>query len=415
MNRKILIDLRNVLAKLYTDERSIRRIVDDSGIDSSKLTIDIHTENSWHSVLSEAEKHYQVEALLQTVEHEYGNNREFQAACQAYRQSQGKQETVNPHANVSAQQPKLYPKTWRQRLPAVLLGILLVGLAGGVVYWGLDGLQPDDNITPTATAAISASGSSIPTELPTVTVAAVSPSPTSMVTVATATTAPTPTATIPQPTDTPSEVASALCTFAFLVLDKQSEEPIRRATIVVFVGVRQATGATDSNGYYLAKLPCRNEQDVEAQMQVFADGYSPYDRRVFHSDETTKILLERQATPTPNVTSTATFTPIPISQLTENLTPTTQLTAIVILTPTLDYPCLAEIYSADGFKQIRRVYTGPFYDSALRNALDVGKTVEIREASKNKPIFYHIWSVEGMKQELGWIAPEDLRLSPTCP
>lgn len=81
MNPQALAALRDSLAKLYPDACSIRRIVDDSGIDSSKMTIDSHPEDSWHSVLSEAEKHYQVEALLQTVEHEYGNNREFQAAC----------------------------------------------------------------------------------------------------------------------------------------------------------------------------------------------------------------------------------------------------------------------------------------------------------------------------------------------
>lgn len=206
MNPTILADLRNVLADLYPDEPSICRLVDDAGIARQKIAFGSSAGNIWHSVLIEAEKVDRVEALLQIVKSEYGNNREFQAACQAYRQSQGKQETVNPHVNVSAHQPKIYPKTWRQRLPAVLLGILLVGLAGSGAYWRLGGLQSGGIITPTATAAMSTSAtftkvSPTSTELPTATQSAVSP------TVANATTASTSTATISPPASTPPEIA----------------------------------------------------------------------------------------------------------------------------------------------------------------------------------------------------------------
>jgi hypothetical protein len=118
-----------------------------------------------------------------------------------------------------------------------------------------------------------------------------------------------------QPTNTPTVVSSSLCSFAFLVLDEQSEEPIRRATVTVLVGIRQDTGTTDSTGYYLAHLPCSNEQDVEARVRVSDDDYSPYNRSVFLSNETTEVLLERKATFTPTATIVPkldpSLTPIP--------------------------------------------------------------------------------------------------------
>ena len=76
MNRQPLINLQKILTKLYEDERSIRRIVSDAGITSSTMYIDAHALNSWHSVLTEAEKHHQVETLLKAVENEFGNNQE---------------------------------------------------------------------------------------------------------------------------------------------------------------------------------------------------------------------------------------------------------------------------------------------------------------------------------------------------
>lgn len=402
MNPNALAALRDSLSKLYPDERSIRRIVDDSGIDSSQMTIDGHKENSWHSVLSEAKKHHQVAELLRTVEKEYGNNRDFQEACQAYRQSQGNQETVKRHANVSAQQPKIYPKPWQQRLPSVLMGILLIGLAGGGAYWMWKGLPSGGIITPTATTAISASSASEEksTEFPTATVAAISPSPTSIATVATATSAPIPTATIPPPTNTPREVASALCSFAFLVLDKQSEEPIRRATIAVFVGVRQDTGTTDSTGYYLAKLPCSNEQDVEAQVRVSADDYIPYNTSVFLGNETTEVLLERK------VMSTITIT-IP-SMSTLVLQPTVTMTLAPL--PAVGHTCTATTTTKSNANSIRLLISPA--GGVRKETIPTKVTVQILKRLKNEGLA-EIWYSE---EEIGgWMYDENLILSDFCP
>lgn len=86
MNSTLFADLRNVLAKLIADESSIRRIVSDAALDGRKIDFSSSVINIWHSVLAEAEKVDRVEALLRAVANDgYGDNREFQAACAAYR------------------------------------------------------------------------------------------------------------------------------------------------------------------------------------------------------------------------------------------------------------------------------------------------------------------------------------------
>lgn len=136
-----------------------------------------------------------------------------------------------------------------------------------------------------------------------------------------------PTATMPPtntPTNTPTELSSSLCSFAFLVLDEQSEEPIRRATVAVSVGIRRATGTTDSTGYYLAHLPCSDEQDVEARVRVSANNYTVYTRSIFLNNEIAEILLESKVTPMPTqtVTAVATIAPTVTPPSTATMTPT---------------------------------------------------------------------------------------------
>lgn len=414
MNPTILTKLRNVLARLFPDETSIRRIVDDAGLERQKIDFGSSAINVWHSVLMEAEKVDRVDALLRVVESEYGNNREFQAACQAYRQSQGKQETVNLPSSAPIHQPKTSPNPWSQRLPSLWMGILLIGLAGGSVYWVWGGLPSSGNITPIATITApasaaseekSAEGSPTLVELPTATTVAVLPSPT---TIATATTAPTPTATIPEPTNIPSEVEPVLCSFAFLVLDDQTEEPIRRATIVVFVGVRQVTGTTDSTGYYLAKLPCNNEQDVEAQARVSADGYNPYNKSLFLNNETTEILLKSRATPKPITMATTipTLTPLLSVTVAPDLEPTVITQSVIE-----GYLCEVTIQPSTGADFIQLVRSSPVATaSTIEKLFTKGTTVFILQKPPTNGM-YEIWS--DSKTKIGWIPAEDLSL-PRC-
>lgn len=84
MNKKSFIDLRNVLAKLYPDILSIRRIVDDSGFDQPRIDFASNAIDTWHSVLTMAEKTGQISALFDVVKREYGTNEGLRKAYDTY-------------------------------------------------------------------------------------------------------------------------------------------------------------------------------------------------------------------------------------------------------------------------------------------------------------------------------------------
>lgn len=90
MENEILAKLRTILAKLYPDEASMRRISHDAGLDLTRVTLNSSAINNWHSILSEAEKLDRVDALLAVVEHEYGSNQAFLDAYTAYRRFVGR-------------------------------------------------------------------------------------------------------------------------------------------------------------------------------------------------------------------------------------------------------------------------------------------------------------------------------------
>lgn len=138
MNRQPLVNLQKILAELYEDERSIRRIVSDAGITSSTMSIDAHALNSWHSVLTEAEKHHQVETLLKAVEIEFGDNRAFRAACYAYRCS-----AICTGDTILV-----------RLFPVLIIGLLLTGIAAGSWYWGVFGLLGWGGVIPTTTPTV---------------------------------------------------------------------------------------------------------------------------------------------------------------------------------------------------------------------------------------------------------------------
>ncbi len=130
----------------------------------------------------------------------------------------------------------------------------------------------------------------------------------------TATSTLTPTAAPPQPT---ISVANQVCEFAFLVLDRQNNRPIRQAEITVTLAGRIDVGQTDSTGFYGSKLPCADPAEATVQVRIRAVGYEAYSQSVFVIGETKEILLTLLATSTPtptttpNVPPTATLTPRP--------------------------------------------------------------------------------------------------------
>lgn len=210
MNQTIFVQLQKVLAKLYTDGSSIHRIVDNAGLDAGRITFTASAINTWHSVLVEADKVHRVEDLLAIVAEEYGKNQGFRAAYRAYRQANGKSGRVDSVLEVPV-------RSGRPWLSAVIV-LLLIGVTGGGLYWGIPSLRNLGGNAPTPTATETATPEEslavVPatlTETLTVT-ATLLPTPESPTSTPTATVAHTPTASpTPQPTATPTPTPGYPC------------------------------------------------------------------------------------------------------------------------------------------------------------------------------------------------------------
>jgi hypothetical protein len=70
--RAALARLRDLLATLYPDEASLRRLVDDAGLDLRYMALGSSSKNNWHAVLDESEKRRQTGALIAAALAEYG-------------------------------------------------------------------------------------------------------------------------------------------------------------------------------------------------------------------------------------------------------------------------------------------------------------------------------------------------------
>ena len=123
--------LRKVLAQLYPDERSIRRLVDDANIDATYIAFNSTAINIWHSVLTEAEKRNQVVVLLDMVENEYADSKELQRALSDYRKLNGKPE--HPYGTSMAKRQAKSRQLW---LSAIVATVLLSSI--GRIVWYLD-------------------------------------------------------------------------------------------------------------------------------------------------------------------------------------------------------------------------------------------------------------------------------------
>jgi len=146
MNQTIFVQLQKVLAELYTDGSSIRRIVDNAGLDTGRITFTASAINTWHSVLVEADKVHRVEDLLAIVAEEYGKNQGFRAAYRAYRQANGKSGRVDSV-------PEVPVKPVRSWLPAMIV-LLLIGMVGNGLYWSIPDLRNLGSNVPTVTPTL---------------------------------------------------------------------------------------------------------------------------------------------------------------------------------------------------------------------------------------------------------------------
>lgn len=87
MTPEIFANLRSVLASLYSDETSIRRVMADAGLSSANIIFSATVINIWFLILDQAAKGNQVDSLLTIAEHDYGDNLELQNACINYRKA----------------------------------------------------------------------------------------------------------------------------------------------------------------------------------------------------------------------------------------------------------------------------------------------------------------------------------------
>jgi hypothetical protein len=78
--------LRDVLAELYADEGSARRIAAQAGLSLGRISFSPLAVNNWHAILTEAARSNRLDPLIAVVQREYGANREFQAALRALRE-----------------------------------------------------------------------------------------------------------------------------------------------------------------------------------------------------------------------------------------------------------------------------------------------------------------------------------------
>jgi hypothetical protein len=83
--QEALRQLRKVLADLYGDTTSARRLVDDAGLPASAILFSGTAQDTWYSILSEAQKHSDgVERLIAAALLDYRNHRPLLTAQQAF-------------------------------------------------------------------------------------------------------------------------------------------------------------------------------------------------------------------------------------------------------------------------------------------------------------------------------------------
>jgi hypothetical protein len=77
--------LRDVLAQLYPDEPSARRIAAQAHLDSRRIHFSGRAVDGWHAILTEAAHTGQLERVIDAVWQEYGSNPVLAKAVQTYR------------------------------------------------------------------------------------------------------------------------------------------------------------------------------------------------------------------------------------------------------------------------------------------------------------------------------------------
>ena len=85
-----LTTLRNRLAALFSTEADARRIVAEAQLNPAYIAFDSKAVNNWHNILSEADRHNKVEAIILAAIGQYGDDADLIAAYQSYAAATGK-------------------------------------------------------------------------------------------------------------------------------------------------------------------------------------------------------------------------------------------------------------------------------------------------------------------------------------
>ncbi len=82
-DRPALINLRQILARLYPTERDARRVVVDTGLNPAQISFDTKAINNWFAILEEARSHSgKVDALVGIALADYPDDEGLQRAAQ---------------------------------------------------------------------------------------------------------------------------------------------------------------------------------------------------------------------------------------------------------------------------------------------------------------------------------------------
>jgi len=76
------LQLRACLVRLYPDPVSARRVAEQSGLDISRVEFSDRSVDTWHAILSEAERNDQLSDVLSVAKSEYPNSKELHSLCQ---------------------------------------------------------------------------------------------------------------------------------------------------------------------------------------------------------------------------------------------------------------------------------------------------------------------------------------------
>src|SRR5262245_9990255 len=85
-HRPPFVVLRDILADLYSDGLTARRVVADADLNARRIAFSSQAANNWQAILTEATQAGQVEALFAVVLSEYSGYKGLGEACQAYRE-----------------------------------------------------------------------------------------------------------------------------------------------------------------------------------------------------------------------------------------------------------------------------------------------------------------------------------------